>query len=212
MSKRPVPSVFFMAAFTALTVLRGDLAGLDRAVRGAALSVAPWTQAVGPALMALHYAFGTACAFAFSAAVTLWLVFMRRGFEAGLFGSGMALLVLANTAVKYAVASARPGQELFGVLQSDYSFPSGHAMFSLALAIFAVYLFRRGGKPKAAAVAGAILFPAAALVGISRILLDVHWLSDVAGGWLLSAWLAPMYIAVFERIFGKKDAKEETPS
>jgi membrane-associated phospholipid phosphatase len=62
------------------------------------------------------------------------------------------------------------------------SFPSGHA--SLAAAFFAavaLLLSQRGGKTLTA-VAGGVAVMIAVAVALSRVLLDVHWLTDVVAG------------------------------
>jgi undecaprenyl-diphosphatase len=70
------------------------------------------------------------------------------------------------------------------------SFPSGHALGSIVCygAIFLVFLPAVRGRWRTtfAAVIVAII----ALVGISRILLGVHYVSDVVGGWAIGiTWL-----------------------
>jgi membrane-associated phospholipid phosphatase len=62
------------------------------------------------------------------------------------------------------------------------SFPSGHA--SLAAAFFAAAAFllsQRGGKRRTA-VFGGLAVGIAVAVAVSRVLLDVHWLTDVVAG------------------------------
>ncbi len=105
-------------------------------------------------------------------------------------GLGGALL---NRAVKAAVGRARP--ELAEPLSQagGFAFPSGHTMSSaigvtVLLIVFLPLLAARWRRP--AVVAGALF---AIAVGLSRIVLGVHWVSDVLGGWLLSAvWLLVM--------------------
>ena len=66
---------------------------------------------------------------------------------------------------------------------SNYSFPSGHASNTMAL-LLAIGLVSRS---RALTVLALMLGLA---VGISRVMLDVHWPSDVLGGWLLGGGLA----------------------
>src|SRR5439155_9760708 len=77
----------------------------------------------------------------------------------------------------------RPKLDYASVLP-DYSFPSGHAMtgvaFYVAIALIAWSVFgRRVGL--IATVAAAVL---AFGIGVSRIYLGYHYLTDVVGGWL----------------------------
>jgi undecaprenyl-diphosphatase len=70
------------------------------------------------------------------------------------------------------------------------SFPSGHALNSTICygAILLVFLpVARGNWRKAFKI---IIFSLIALIGITRILLEVHFISDVIGGWAIGiAWL-----------------------
>ena len=82
---------------------------------------------------------------------------------------------------KYWIARARPTLEPHLVVVKTSSFPSGHAASSmifyltLALALTAGTRWQR----LAAALAIALSF----LIGVSRVMLGVHWPSDVVGGW-----------------------------
>ena len=70
------------------------------------------------------------------------------------------------------------------------SFPSGHSLGSIVCygAVFLVFLPAARGRWRA--VLRAVIVTLVALIGISRILLGVHYLSDVLGGWTLGiTWL-----------------------
>jgi undecaprenyl-diphosphatase len=73
-----------------------------------------------------------------------------------------------------------------------YSLPSGHALGStvvLGIVAAAVYPALSSTRRRIALVAGAAGLAAA--VGLSRVYLAAHWLTDVVTGWLLGgAWLA----------------------
>src|SRR5262249_5365834 len=70
------------------------------------------------------------------------------------------------------------------------SFPSGHALGSIVCygAVLLVFLPAARGRWRTAFIAVTVAL--VALIGISRILLGVHYLSDVVGAWAVGiAWL-----------------------
>jgi membrane-associated phospholipid phosphatase len=73
----------------------------------------------------------------------------------------------------------------------SYSFPSGHAMASIiayGLLAYVVAHGARSGKRLAIYTAAALVVLA---IGLARIYPQIHYLSDVLGGWLIGAlWLA----------------------
>jgi undecaprenyl-diphosphatase len=81
------------------------------------------------------------------------------------------------------------------------SFPSGHSSTAAALyAATALLLGRRRGHTARAVLAGGAVGIAVA-VACSRVLLDVHWLSDVIAGLTLGwAWFAVCSIAFGGRL------------
>jgi undecaprenyl-diphosphatase len=88
----------------------------------------------------------------------------------------------------------RPRPHLFPGAEhaAGYSFPSGHAMDSIAFFAVLVYMIwhltcHRDVTVAALAVVGVLT----ALVGLARVVLGVHYPSDVVGGYLGGiAWVA----------------------
>jgi len=90
------------------------------------------------------------------------------------------------------------------------SFPSGHSSWSAAFFAGAALLLGRG-RPRAirAAIAGVAAALAVVVAG-SRVLLGVHWLSDVIAGLALgSAWFAACAVAFGGRLLRFGAAAEE---
>jgi len=92
--------------------------------------------------------------------------------------------------VKWVLGLPRPP----GAAPVAFSFPSGHAAMSLTIYGFLGMLAAVGSAPRRARYGGSVLtLSFCFLVAFSRLYLGVHWLSDVLGGWLLSAaWISLM--------------------
>lgn len=123
-------------------------------------------------------------------AAALWRVGRRR---VALFAVVTVLGAgLLSTAVKLLVHRARPTVEVSLGHAAGSSFPSGHALTSfvaLGVLVTLVRPARAGSRIGLAAAATAVVL----LVGLSRLALGVHYLSDVLGGWLLGLiWLLLM--------------------
>jgi membrane-associated phospholipid phosphatase len=101
--------------------------------------------------------------------------------------------------IKLAVARARPDHRLVHAV--GYSFPSGHATAAtaawLSIAIALGTLTARRRRRVALVVAASIV---AAIVGLSRVYLRVHWATDVLGGWALGGlWVTAVFAVVTAR-------------
>jgi membrane protein DedA with SNARE-associated domain/membrane-associated phospholipid phosphatase len=114
------------------------------------------------------------------------LAWRRHWTELCVLVAGMVLITIGFHEIKAAVDRPRPPDPLVG--SSGSSFPSGHAAHSVIYvwaATTIVVRLRRGlARATLVIVAGIVL---TALVGLSRVYLSVHYLSDVSGGWALGA-------------------------
>jgi undecaprenyl-diphosphatase len=184
-------------------------AGVDRAVLESLRAGGDPAQTAGPDW--LHTA-----AVELTSLGDSWVLFILAFIVVGFLliqkKPGHALLVtgalgggaLLSESLKNLFGRDRPEAVYRVVEASSESFPSGHAMLSavayLTLGVLlARILQRRRLKIYVLAVAAALTF----IVGLTRVYLGVHWLTDVLAGWSLgAAWAMAWWLAAYaiERI------------
>lgn len=132
----------------------------------------------------------------------------------------LALLVVAvragtqvlSTSLKAALDRARPVFDVPVDAAAGGSWPSGHTIaaagFWTVLAVLALPHVRQSRR--AAVLAGGVAV--AALVGVSRVLLGVHHLSDVVGGLLLGVGWTAVCTAVLVRHAVEEGERVDTVS
>ena len=107
---------------------------------------------------------------------------------------------LLTTGIKELADRARP--TLNPVAETlGPSFPSGHSSTAAAFFAAAALILGRGRRRRTRAVIVGVAAGLAVAVAASRVLLDVHWLSDVLAGLALGwAWFALCAVAVGGRL------------
>ena len=101
--------------------------------------------------------------------------------------SGAAL----NTLLKYIFHRGRPQFATEFITHASWSFPSGHAMesmvgYGMLVGVTLHQLHSPVRRRLVIAAAGLLIF----VIGVSRVYLAVHYLTDVVAGWLAgAAWL-----------------------
>ncbi len=112
---------------------------------------------------------------------------------------GSALL---NIATKQFFSRDRPSLWESIAPETSYSFPSGHAMGSMTLAMVFILLAwpTRWRWLVLTAMAAFVT-----MVGLSRVYLGVHYPSDILAGWRAAmAWVAGVYLMVFRDRWGRR--------
>lgn len=115
-------------------------------------------------------------------------------------GCNIFLVYLLNILLKSVFLIPRP--DSFRLIEeSGYSFPSGHAMVSVAfygLFIYYIYKFIKSKKIKIGLILLNILI--ILLIGFSRIYLGVHNFSDILGGYLIGIFYLLLYIKLIKKL------------
>jgi membrane-associated phospholipid phosphatase len=133
----------------------------------------------------------------FDVLVVAALLFARRWRKATFAAVAFVGSALLNLGSKQIFQRERPGLWESIAPESTFSFPSGHAMGSMTLAVTVVMLaWNTRWRWPVLALASAF----ALLVGVSRVYLGVHYPSDILGGWCAAlVWVIGVYIVMFRR-------------
>ncbi len=154
----------------------------DRAATDVVMDLrAGWLTDVAEVVTALG---STAVTLLVTLAALAFFAFRRRWIELVVTLVAVAITFLGVWELKEYIGRPRPADPLINV--DGNSYPSGHAAHSVIypwLALTLVLRLHRGiANATAIVVAGVLL---AAAIGLSRVYLGVHYLSDVSGGWAL---------------------------
>ena len=147
--------------------------------------------------------------------VILLLLSLRRLVPAALFP---ALVYSGHAAVrlqKVMIGYSRPNPHLWltrvnaaTFTAGRHAFPSGHAAVSMCVYFGASLLLTRlGAHWRWLIVASLIL---SLIIGVSRLVLAVHWTSDVVGGWAFGALWALLWALLILAIEVRADARRMT--
>lgn len=131
--------------------------------------------------------------------VAAW-VWWRRG---GRLALALLLVILTGRGLseiqKYWIARPRPEIEPHLVAVKTYSFPSGHSTSSMIFYLTLALALGAETRWRWIVVGGAVIL--SLLIGTSRIMLGVHWPSDVVGGWAFGLLWVLLTLRLAERRF-----------
>ncbi len=200
----------FVFFFLALNLHSEALKGFDLSVTNALVALR------SPALTALLKAI-TALASPYALlAICLALMFgMRRRHYAIPVAVNLMAAVFLNFSIKTYFLRERPPLELRLVSESGFSFPSGHAMASLAFYGFLIYIVRHSElKKRTERLLTAALALLIALIGFSRVYLAAHYLTDVLAGFAVSLAYLILYTSLVGMYLraGQREALETAPA
>lgn len=134
----------------------------------------------------------------------LILIRIKKKKEALFFSMNTMGLWIFNEVLKQIFKRPRPsGLKL--VEASGYSFPSGHAMIFMGISILLAYYILTCLKKKGLAIfISTLILVYSVLVGLSRVYVGVHYISDVFAGWFAGILWSSSSIAIYKFLKYKK--------
>lgn len=173
--------------------LDSSMQGLMKAIR------TPWLDAVFRALTATGE---TLPVIIVTALLIIVLFIYKKHMEAIMVAIYMLGVWRFNELLKVLIHRPRPDVSLHLVdighynEANSFSMPSGHSMNLMALVLLSIYLIWIFSKNKKFNIgATVVLLLYGLLTGLSRVYLNVHYISDIITGWSLSiAWISAAVI------------------
>lgn len=128
--------------------------------------------------------------------LVIFFLYKNQRVNATILVAGMGGAVAANVILKLLFHRDRPSLWHPSVIETGFSFPSGHSMLSMALVLCIVLILWKTRYKWVAIISGALIV---VVVGLSRLYLGVHYPSDVLAGWCVStAWVLVVYFIIHE--------------
>ena len=139
-------------------------------------------------------------------AVLAWLVRRRAWSVAAWVLTAVVVIGPLTTLLKESFGRIRPDFDHGGARLDSLSYPSGHASGIATLVTVALILAWPALSRRARRVALVLGGAAVVLVGLTRMWLGVHYLSDVVGGWALGISWSLLVALAFEALPGGRRA------
>jgi undecaprenyl-diphosphatase len=145
--------------------------------------------------------------------VTGFLAMTRKGYAALFVLVSVLGGTLISQTLKFAWARPRPDLVPHGAEVYTASFPSGHSMMSAVVYLTLGALLARTQQDRGTKVyILTIAVLVAALVGMSRVYLGVHWPTDVLAGWMLGGVWALLCWSTMVWLQSRGQVEQETAS
>lgn len=121
--------------------------------------------------------------------IALTYIILKQYYHACLLSSTVIISTIVNRTLKIIFRRERP-EVLKLVKETSFSFPSGHTMAATTLYGLLIYFLIKSNLPKVVKViCSTILIIIIIGVGLSRVYLGAHFISDVIAGFIVSTIL-----------------------
>jgi len=138
--------------------------------------------------------------------ILLALLLRRKLYQKALIvGATVAGAGVLNIVLKLIFERARPDLWEQLIVETSFSFPSGHAMITAALGLSLIFIcWNTRFRWLAVALGSSFII----VIGFSRLYLGVHYPTDILAGWVVSgAWLSTVVTIVNVNLLRKNLAK-----
>ncbi|QGU95738.1 phosphatase PAP2 family protein [Clostridium bovifaecis] len=141
----------------------------------------------------------TIVAIIFTILIIIYFYMRNKEREAKFYAVNILAIAIISQSVKYLSRRPRPtGDWLVDI--GGYSFPSGHSIISMAGALILIYFILSFLNNRILAhIISIFIFIYAALIGLSRVYVGVHYISDVVGGWAIASLWVFITLLIFRR-------------
>lgn len=134
-----------------------------------------------------------------------WLLWKKKTTSLIALVSSVGGGILLNILLKNIFLRPRPDFVNAFYHETGYSFPSGHSMMSVLFYGMTAYLLAQELKSwKWQVWLGTGAFTLALLIGVSRLALGVHFLTDVLGGWGAGTMWLMTCVILYEMVLSQK--------
>ena len=139
-------------------------------------------------------------------AILLGLLLRRKMYKNALIvGATVAGAAILNVILKLIFERTRPDLWEQLVVETSFSFPSGHSMITAALGLSLIFIcWNTRFRWLAVALGSSFII----VIGFSRLYLGVHYPTDILAGWVVSAaWLSTVVTIVNVNLLRKNLSK-----
>jgi membrane protein DedA with SNARE-associated domain/membrane-associated phospholipid phosphatase len=161
------------------------------------------TEWMDQVMVAVTYLGGPISTTALIGTISLYFAYRRYWRTLGYWLAAAGFAEALVRVLKLTLSRARPHHIYTGTEQ--FSFPSGHATFSIVVYGFLAFLLASGKSIRCKIAVSMVAAAVIALVSFSRLYLGAHWLSDVLGSLSLGLfWVALLSIAHMHHVKGQQ--------
>lgn len=191
-------AVLSIACFLALAYWQNPFTGINQSVNLWAANL-NLSSGLTQAARLVSEVFDSTVLFVVSLPIAALLLYKKHKTEAFLLVGAMGVNAIVLTGVKTLTAVPRPLNGL--ILEDGFSFPSGHVTSTIVLLGMLTFLVWQNTKSLSPKIAMTALTAAlATVIALDRLILNVHWFTDVLAAPFLAMFLLAVSILTIQSL------------